>query len=556
MKTITLFIFLMVISTISCKKDAGITATTPSALISSPKNIGINTCTVVAIFQSDGGSAITEEGVCYKIGSNPTIADNKVIINGSTGTFSVAMTGLNANTNYTYCAYATNARGTSYSRMCSFTTLVDTLHPIVGPPVVATDSANSLNTNSFVANGYILTNGGLPITQKGFCYSTSATPDTNSNKVVDTMSSSAFNNKIVSLNPNTVYHLRAYAINNKGISYGNEILVTTLSVQIANVVTQPCTNVAGSSFIANGNIVWDGGGKIIEKGFCYSTTPGVDTNSNKMVNTMSGNTFSTTIGSLTSNTAYYVKAYVLNSVGIAYGNEVLVNTGNLTYRPSQIIRSTDTGTTTQTSNFIYDNAGRLIGFNTLNFSYSASSLWPYSSSTTSYTYDSAGNIYKSNDLGQSLSNQYFYTVNTGYIGRAFSMIMGNANMYKSDFISYDHNNNVIMAVANSQYTDMRVQSYSNNSFDTSTYTYTTYKNPLYNLKAVLFLINNGLDRWTFSANLPASESYKYYSYDSNNGGSSSSYTGNYAYTLDQLGRVITSKETCNSGVTVTLTFYY
>jgi len=321
------------------------------------------------------------------------------------------------------------------------------------------------------------------------------------------------------------------------------------------VVTDSATSITSKSFVANAHIVSDGGATITQEGFCFGTTVNPDTTT-KYSNTTIATTYFTSISLLSPQTTYHVRAYAINSQGIAYGNDVVVTTDIQLYRPYLIVKSTDTGTSTQASTLTYDNLGRLASFNSLTFTYAGSNLWPTNSSTTSYTYDSAGNIYKSNDVGNSYSNQYFYTVRSGYIERNYSMSYGNSSTSNGDYISNDQHNNTIQAGANSHYFDMRVQSYSSDTNDTSTYTYTTYQNPLYNLKAVLFLINNGLARWFYSANLPATEHYGYSSYDSNTGGSSSSYTGNYAYTIDQLGRVITSKETCNSGVTVTLTFYY
>lgn len=66
---------------------------------------------------NDGGSSITEKGVCWSTSQNPTIENNHGI--GST----VAMTGLTPNTKYYVRAYAKNHNKTGYGEEKSFTTL-------------------------------------------------------------------------------------------------------------------------------------------------------------------------------------------------------------------------------------------------------------------------------------------------------------------------------------------------------------------------------------------------------------------------------------------------
>jgi formylglycine-generating enzyme required for sulfatase activity len=78
---------------------------------------------------SDGGAVITERGVVYSatsINANPVIGGpgvTKVATTGTTGTFSVPVTGLSPGTAYRFKAYATHGAGTGYSGAQTFTTL-------------------------------------------------------------------------------------------------------------------------------------------------------------------------------------------------------------------------------------------------------------------------------------------------------------------------------------------------------------------------------------------------------------------------------------------------
>lgn len=70
----------------------------------------------------DGGSTITERGVCWSTGLTPTIADNKTSNGTGAGTFISSIGGLTPGTQYYLRAYATNAKGTGYGSTMSFKT--------------------------------------------------------------------------------------------------------------------------------------------------------------------------------------------------------------------------------------------------------------------------------------------------------------------------------------------------------------------------------------------------------------------------------------------------
>lgn len=79
---------------------------------------------------SDGGAAITARGLCYATTPNPTITGSHTTESGTTGPFTSIMSGLTPNTTYYVRAYATNANGTGYGNMYSFTTLCEILPPL------------------------------------------------------------------------------------------------------------------------------------------------------------------------------------------------------------------------------------------------------------------------------------------------------------------------------------------------------------------------------------------------------------------------------------------
>ncbi|RNB89517.1 hypothetical protein EDM56_09995 [Brevibacillus fluminis] len=94
-------------------------------------NLTSSGATVGGEVTGDGNDPITERGIVYATSANPTTSNTKVTTLGTTGTFSVNLTGLSANTSYHYRAYATNGQGTSYGTDQTFTTsaVQSTLNP-------------------------------------------------------------------------------------------------------------------------------------------------------------------------------------------------------------------------------------------------------------------------------------------------------------------------------------------------------------------------------------------------------------------------------------------
>ena len=88
-------------------------------------NTASNIATINLMITDDGGSYITNYGVCYSTSENPTIMDNIATCYYCYGKAVDAfdLTDLEAGTTYYVRAYATNSNGTGYSEQIEFTTL-------------------------------------------------------------------------------------------------------------------------------------------------------------------------------------------------------------------------------------------------------------------------------------------------------------------------------------------------------------------------------------------------------------------------------------------------
>jgi len=106
---------------------------------------------------------------------------------------------------------------------------------------VITSGATSVTSNSATLGGNVTANGGASVTERGVVYSTTANPTTSAGtKVIIGSGTGSFSQNVTGLNGNTTYHVRAYATNSEGTSYGADSTFTTLTP------ASPLISVSGS----------------------------------------------------------------------------------------------------------------------------------------------------------------------------------------------------------------------------------------------------------------------------------------------------------------------
>jgi len=164
----------------------------------------------------DGGRPVSERGFCYGTATMPTIKNEKISVNMGIGAFTSNLSNLECSTLYYYRAYATNENGTSYGEQKSFKTKAKL-------PRVKTYYALNIDSISADFKGEIIYDGGSTLSEYGFCYSLNSTPKITDIKVISSTGAVQFGKTVSGLLWHKTYHVRAYAINESGISYGNEI---------------------------------------------------------------------------------------------------------------------------------------------------------------------------------------------------------------------------------------------------------------------------------------------------------------------------------------------
>ena len=173
---------------------------------------------------SNGESVVVARGVCWSIEQNPTIEDSHTTDGVSTGIYTSSLTELNYGTTYYVRAYAINANGiTAYGEEKSFTTLDKLL------PTVVTTTVAGITCYTAVSGGEVTFDGNVSVTSRGICWSTSQNPTIEDNKTTNGSGVGSYTTKMTNLELYTTYYVRAYATNEEGTAYGEEVSFTTLA---------------------------------------------------------------------------------------------------------------------------------------------------------------------------------------------------------------------------------------------------------------------------------------------------------------------------------------
>jgi hypothetical protein len=188
-------------------------------------NITINSTTSVTVegeVVSEGTSSVFVRGVCWNTSPSPTIQNNFTVNGSGLGNFVSTLNGLSPSVVYCVRAYATNSVGTSYSNSeLVITTSIST-------PTVETLDITDITAMGALCTGKVTSSGGGTISSRGICWSIYEAPTINDNKVICGSGLGLFSGAITKAIPNTCYYVRAFATNETGTGYGNQIPFTTL----------------------------------------------------------------------------------------------------------------------------------------------------------------------------------------------------------------------------------------------------------------------------------------------------------------------------------------
>ena len=212
-------------------------------------NVGYTDATVSGSYVAPTGMSVTEVG--FYFGTDSTAMTTKVQATLATP-FSHTFDSLTEATTYYYMAYAKNGENEYTGMVESFTTNMS-----VVAPTVTTIASTNVETTTATIGGNITNNGGGNISAYGISYSTTdgfvgadGTQVTGSD-----LNEGAFVVNLTNLTGKTTYYARAYATNEAGTAYGDQVSFTTLQEGIVNGKAKFTINAAGDQvYFSKGNL--------------------------------------------------------------------------------------------------------------------------------------------------------------------------------------------------------------------------------------------------------------------------------------------------------------
>jgi|GEM_PF-1259946 len=205
--------------------------------------------------------------------------------------------------------------------------LKDTVVSASNFPTLTTSAIANITANSAVSGGTILSDGGYPVIEKGVVWDTLPNPDFSDTKTIDGNTPGDYTSNMALLSVSRTYYVRAYARNQLGIGYGNEISFTTAPVLLPSVSTLPVRFFKDTLAYGVCKMIDLGGGVISEMGVVISTSPDptlADKRAATFVNYY--DSVAVRCGSLLPSTVYYIKAYDVNEAGVSFGEEISFTT--------------------------------------------------------------------------------------------------------------------------------------------------------------------------------------------------------------------------------------
>jgi len=332
-------------------------------LISTKAASSIRSTTAVSggTITNDGGVLAGERGICWSKTANPTTSlTTKVnILANGTGTYTCNLTGLTKNTTYHLRSYVINEFGTFYGDDLTFTTQN-------GIAIVSADSAANVTATTAGILATILSDGGGTITNSGFYFGQDPNFQ-NPGIVTLTRTSGGLGYSMGNLNENTTYYYKAYVMNEYG-TFWSAVMSFKTKNGVMSIITKPATTLLSTSVVAGIEILNDGGGTVLSRGICWSTSPSpvmnILGNDYLMDNTTTTIPFkSWKVTGLLPGTTYYLRAFATNnafSLGYQYGDEISFKTLDIPTLSSTNAASAITGTTaTSGGNITTDGASEV-----------------------------------------------------------------------------------------------------------------------------------------------------------------------------------------------------
>ena len=241
------------------------------------------------------------------------------------GIYTAELIDLQDNTTY-YYRYAASNRHSAIvlQKIQQFATLQPTV------PAIRLDSILTVWDSYAQVQVALEFDGGASVTDMGVCWGTQANPTIEDihKSTKDTVAVL----DIPSLQSNTQYYVRAYAVNKVGVAYSEELVFTTYA--LPEVRTEEIADIQVNTALLSATLLFDGNDTATIKGFCWSdkAEPTIDANHIAVDTTSAHYTY--VLSELLPATEYHVRAYAQNKIGVVYGEEKTFTTSKEIVSPT------------------------------------------------------------------------------------------------------------------------------------------------------------------------------------------------------------------------------
>ena len=165
---------------------------------------------------SNGGQEVMKRGICYGTEPRPKIEGMHVELGSGVGPFECKLTDLLPDTRYYVCAYAVCTKGVYYGDQLVF----DTKEL---PMAVRTIGVSDVTASRVMGSGEVYRDGGLEVTERGFCWGTEHNPTIDGLHIKAGIGLGEYSYYFSGLERGRTHYIRAYAVNEEGVAYGNEL---------------------------------------------------------------------------------------------------------------------------------------------------------------------------------------------------------------------------------------------------------------------------------------------------------------------------------------------
>ena len=193
-------------------------------------------------------------------------------------------------------------------------------------PSLSTTPTSNITATSATSGGIIADDGGASITGNGVCWSISENPTIEGSKTNESVGAGQFVSNLTGLAAGTTYHVRAYATNAVGTSYGADMTFLTLGEAPACLV-QAATNLTATSATLNGTVNPNDLSTVVT--FEYGATSSYGNTATASQSPVTGNTIvnvSFDLTGLNPALTYHYRVKTVNSIGTTYSEDMTFTT--------------------------------------------------------------------------------------------------------------------------------------------------------------------------------------------------------------------------------------